>query len=167
MAVALAVAAVASVASAGIQYSASRKQAQAVQQTAKYNASADIAQAQQIAMDTNANIQRQRLEDQAYLSKQRAAYAASGILSDTGSPMAVQATTAGRMEMDIQQYWTSAQQKEATLYSAAQEGILEGNMQAEAYHLQGAAALVQGIGNAVSLGSSSASRFQSQGGWFG
>lgn len=167
MAVALVVAAVASVASAGVSYAASQKQAAAATQAANYNAQVDIANAQQLAMDANANIQRERLSDQEYLSKQRAAFAASGILSDTGSPLAVQATSAGRMEQDIQQYWTTTQQKESQLYAAAQEGIYQGQEQASLYHLQGAASILQGIGSAASFGTQAYGQYQKTGSWTG
>ena len=166
MPVALAVAAVASVAAAGVSaYSASR-QAKAAAQVANYNANVDIAQAQQEAMDANANIARQRQEDQSYLSQQRAQLAASGVLSDTGSPLAVQATTAGRMEQDVQQYWTSTQEKETALYSAAQEGVYEGAQEASAYHLQGAADIISGIGSFASLGTQAVQLEQKTGSWF-
>lgn len=166
MPVALAIVAVASVASAAAsvysgreQQIASNKQADAARQAADYNAKLDVANAQQLAMDSAANIQRQRSGNQAYLSKQLVAYAASGILSDTGSPLAVQATTAGRMEQDIQQYWTSVQQKESSLYASAQEGRYEGEETADIYHLQGTAALVSGIGRAVGTLGQAASYF--------
>lgn len=125
------------------------KQADAALQAANYNANLDRAQAQQVAMDAAANAQRQRQADKTYLSAQKAAYAAAGINSDSGSPLAVQSTTAGRMEQDIQQYWTSTQQKESQLYSAAAEGIYSGQAMADTYHLQGTAALVSGIGKSV------------------
>lgn len=134
---------------ANTQRRASNMQADAVQQAAAYNAQVDIAQARQVAMDANANIQRERLDNNAYLSKQTASYAASGVLSDTGSPLAVQATTAGRMEQDIQQYWASTQQKEALLYAEAKQGVYEAGQQAEIYHLQGAVAVMNGIGRVI------------------
>lgn len=125
----------------------SSRQAEAVSQAADYNAKVDVSNATQLSMDANANIQKQRQDDQAYQSNQRAALAASGVLSDTGSPMALQATTAGRQEQDIQTYWTSVQEKESQLYSSAEEGVYEGEEQADIYHLQGAADIFQGVGN--------------------
>ena len=138
-------------ASAAMQASAASKQATTAAQIGDYNAKVDIANAEQLAKNANVNIQKQRTENQSYLSSQRAAYAASGILSGTGSPMTVQATTAGRMEEDVQQYWYSVQQKESTLYAAAQLGVYEGHEQASAYHLQGAAAIFKGIGSVAGM----------------
>lgn len=125
----------------------SSRQAEAASQAADYNAAVDQANAKQVALNANANIDRQRQEDQTYQSDQRAALAASGVLSDTGSPMVVQATTAGRQEQDIQTYWTSVQEKESNLYAAGQEGIYEGAEQADIYHLQGAADIFNGVGS--------------------
>ena len=112
------------------------KQATYAAKVADYNAKVDIANAQQEAMNAQANIQSQRLKDEAYLSSQRAAYAASGVLSDTGTPMAVQATTAARLEHNIQQYWNQVQQREATGYTQAQMDVMRGKQQAQAYHMQ-------------------------------
>ena len=132
---------------------ASSQQADAASQAANYNAKVDQANAQQQALNANANIQQQRQQDQEYQSDQRAALAASGVLSGTGSPMEVQATTAGRQEQDIQQYWTSVQEKESAQYAAAEEGVVEGQEEASTYHLQGAADIFSGIGSmAASFG---------------
>jgi len=151
MVAALAVSAVAEVASAAQSARVASQQATAATTIANYNAKVDIANAQQMGMDAAANISKQRTEDQSYLSSQRAAYAASGILGGTGSPLAVQATTAGRQEQDIQQYYANTQEKEAGLYEAAQLGVYEGAEQASAYHLQGAADIFKGIGDVASI----------------
>ncbi len=141
----------ATAASTAMQASAAAKGAALAQSTAKYNANVDIANAQQLQLNAASNIRAQRAEDQAYRSKIRVAYAASGILSGTGSPMQVLATTAGRHEQDIANYWNSTQQKSDRYYGAAKEGIREGESQADLYHLQGAAAVVKGIGSIASI----------------
>ena len=151
MVAALVVAAVAAGASAYESKKASDAQAKLATSTANYNAQVDVANAQQLAMDASANIDKQRRDDASYMSNQRAAYAASGVLSGTGSPMTVEATTAGRMEQDIQQYWTSVQEKESTLYAAASMDVLEGQDTAEIYHLQGTADIFKGIGSVASI----------------
>jgi hypothetical protein len=138
----------------GEAVNASRRQAEAASQAADYNSKLDQSEAQQLALNANANIQRQRQDSATYQSDQRAALAASGVLSDEGSPMVLQATTAGRQEQDIQTYWTSVQEKESQLYSSAQEGVYEGEEEADIYHLQGAADIFKGVGSiAGSLGS--------------
>ena len=153
--------AVSGVAAAGISaYSASR-QAKAAAQAADYNAKVDQANAQQLAMNAQANITKQRQDDATYRSDQRAAMAASGVLSGTGSEMEVQATTAARQEQDIQTYWTSVQEKESQLYSAAQEGVYEGAEEADIYHLQGAADMFGAVGSLAKAGGMYAQMSQS------
>lgn len=146
---ALIVAAAGAVASAAASASASSRQASAAAKVADYNANLDIANAKQSALNAQANITAKRKDDSAYTSAQRAAYAADGILSGTGSPMALQAETVGRQEQDIQQFWTTEQQNENTQYDAAELGVYEGAEQASAYHLEGAAEIFQGIGSAA------------------
>ena len=138
--------AAASVAGATMAAVSSSRQASAAAQAADYNAKVDQANAKQLAMDAQANIQKQRQDDATFESSQRAALAASGVLSDTGSPMQVEATTAGRLEQDIQTYWTSVQEKESQLYASAEEGVYEGAEEADIYHLQGASDIFSGIG---------------------
>lgn len=144
--------AVAAVAGAAEQAKASSDQARTASQVADYNAKLDAANAQQTAMNAQANIQKQRQDDKAFQSSQRAALAASGVLSSSGSPMALQATTAGRQEQDIQQYWQSTQLQETKDY--------EGQQESEAYHLQGAAEIFAGIGGAAGSISKAATGIQ-------
>lgn len=141
----------------------SSRQAEAATNAADYNAAVDKANAQQLAFDAQANITKQRQDDQAYQSNQRAALASSGVLSGTGSPMALQATTAGRQEQNIQQYWTSTQEKENQLYGSADEGVYEGQEQSDIYHLQGTADLFHGVGGVTSAfgGAAKAGAFDS------
>ena len=130
---------------------AASKQAKMAAKVADYNAKVDIVHANQIAMNENANIAKQRLKNAAYLSEQRSQYAASGILGGTGSPLALEATTVGRMEQDIQQDWTNVQTQESNLYSAAKFGIYEGQQESEMYHLEGAADIFKGIGGIANI----------------
>ena len=146
-AIPLAIAAVASATAAGVQAYEASKNATYAAKVADYNAKVDIANAEQQAMNTQANITKERISDASYLSSQRAGYAASGILSDSGSALMVQATTAARMEQNIQQQWTTAQQQEAAGYSAAQQSVQQGKQQAKSYHLQEMADIFKGVGS--------------------
>ena len=152
-AIPLIISAVAAAGAAVEEKQASDRQAKAVTQAANYNAKVDIANAQQLQMNADANIQKQRQEDASYQSSQRVALAASGVLSGTGSPMELQATTAGRQEQDIQTYYASVQEKESQLYGSAQEGVYEGAEEADIYHLQGAGDIFNGIGSVANYGS--------------
>jgi len=59
----------------------------------------------------------------------------------------VQATTAARMEANIQQQWMTAQQQEAAGYAQAQADVMQGKQQAKAYHLQEMADIFKGVGS--------------------
>ena len=142
--------AVAAAGTAAMQAAAAAKQAALATSVAQFNAKVDISNAQQLQLDAAANIRQARAENEAYRSKIRVAYAASGILSDSGSPMQVLATTAGRQEQDVQNYWRNINQKSDKYYGAAAEGIREGEAQADLYHLKAASAVVQGIGSMAS-----------------
>lgn len=138
-------------ASAVAAASAKNKQAKVVKSVADYNSTVDIANAQQLGMDANANIEKQRADDAVYTSSQRAAYAASGVLSGTGSPMEVQATTVGRQEQAVQQYWQNTQQKSDRLYDAAKMGTYEADKQADAFHAGATAEIFKGIGSVANI----------------
>jgi len=146
-AIPLAIAAVGSATALGVQAYEASKNATYAAKVADYNAKVDIANAQQQAMNAQANIQTQRKEGGELLSRQRAAYAASGVLSDSGSSLAVQATTAARLEQNIQQYWNETQQKESQLYTAAGMEVAKGKAQAKAYHLEAAADMFKAVGS--------------------
>ena len=154
MVAALVVSAVASVAAAAESAHMASKQASAAASAADYNAKLDIVKAQQLTMDANANISKQREQDATYMSSQRAALAAAGVLENTGSPLSLEATTAGRMEQNIQQYWTTVERRETALYESAQEGVEAGAEEASIYHLEGAADIFKGIGGVASTAAS-------------
>lgn len=139
------------IAGAAVQATAANKQANVATSVANYNAKVDIANAQQVQLDAAANVNKQRQENDAYKSKMRVAYAASGILSGSGTPMQALATTAGRQEQDIQQYWSGVNQKTDRLYASASEGVAEGQAESEIYHLQAASAVIKGIGSMAGM----------------
>jgi hypothetical protein len=146
-AVPLLVAGAAGAVSSGVQAYEANKSATYAAKVADYNANVDIANAKQQAMNAQANIQSERQQGAELLSKQRASYAASGVLSGTGSALAVQATTAARLEHNIQQYWNEVQQKESQLYTQAGMEVAKGKAEAKAYHLSAAADMFKAVGS--------------------
>ncbi len=141
---ALAVSMAATAYSAYKQHQSAKSAASVDNATADYNAKVDRSQAEQLQLDTIQNIQTQRQNDQVYLSQQHAAYAAAGVLADSGSPLAAQITNAGRMEKQLQQEYTNSQQRQQQLYSSANIGRLEGAAQASADNARGTIALIDG-----------------------
>lgn len=142
---------VAALTAAGFEAVSASKAASSAAAMGDYNAKVDIANAQQTSLDAAQNVRNQRIEDQSFLSGQRASYAASGVLSGTGSAMAVQATSAGRMEQNIQQYWQNENAKINQDYASAQVGVYQGQEQASTDHLEGASDIFKGIGSALSI----------------
>lgn len=133
------------------QYKASRSAAAVSEATAQYNANVDKVQAQQLDYNTLQNIRTQRQEGNVYLSKQAASYANAGVLSNSGSALHAQITTAGRLEQQAQQMYTSSQQKQQQLYSTAVVGIAEGEAQAQADRTAGNIALIDGGAKMASM----------------
>ena len=119
------VAAVASLAlsagSAYMQARAKQQQKQTGLAVANYNAKLDEVQANQLAFDTEENIRGTRRDAATYISRQAAGYAAAGVLN-TGSPLAVMASTAGRAEQSMQQRYTEAAAKEEQIRQAGKMG---------------------------------------------
>lgn len=147
-----------SAASAAGQKKAANKSAALAKSTADYNAGLDISQANQLEADERANMEAQRADAEVYTSRQKAAYAASGVLN-SGSPLAVEATTAGRMQQRIQQEFINAGQREEQFRAAAVQGVAAGAATAQAESIRGDTALLKGgteilstVGNAYQSG---------------
>jgi hypothetical protein len=73
--------------------------ADATRAVAAYNARVAGSEAQQVALDTAANVRAMRKDARTFLSRQRSAFAGSGVRVDTGSPLAVQIATAGQLAL--------------------------------------------------------------------
>jgi len=119
--------------------------------TAAYNNKYDQALAEQLDEDTQVNIENERLNDKVYLSKQAVGYAASGVLSTTGSALKAQITNAGRFEQKIQQDWVNSQQQQASYYSQGKAGVVYGAAQAESDRMSGDIALIDGGAKIASM----------------
>lgn len=119
--------------------------------TSQHNAAIDISQAKQLDLDTVQNIRTERAQDAVYMSRQASSYASAGVLS-SGSPLAVQATTAGRLEQGVQQAYVNSQQKQQQMYAAAKVGQLYGSAQAQAYRTEGDILRTQNLANQLTGG---------------
>ncbi len=143
----VAVMAVASVALQGYSMIKANKAAKASQSLAKdtadYNAQLEETAAQQVELDDSENIRAARRDAEVYTSRQKAAYASSGVLN-SGSPLAVEATTAGRMEQQIQQMKSNSNQEATKRRSAAAVGRIYGERQASAIGIENTANMLRG-----------------------
>ena len=140
----LAMSAYSSFSSAG----ASNQQAAISQAVGNYNAGLDEQQANQLEINSQQQIRDARADAKVYLSRQTAAYAASGVMVDTGSPLAVKAATAMRLERRVQQAWTDTENRAAGLRSQAAAERMYGASAADMYHLQ---ATGQALGGAAKM----------------
>ena len=121
-------------------YQASRQQAAMTESVARYNAEVDKTKARQRDVDAQENQRRMRKEGQIYLSRQRSALAAAGVLP-TGSSLDLLATTAGELEQRAQDQWRETNLGIESLYSAAKIGVLEGEAEATGIRRRGTASL--------------------------
>ncbi len=147
MAVVAAIGTVASLALQGYgmyeENKAAKRSAALAQQTAAYNAEVDKNAATQIELNTAANLIEARKAASVYTSRQRAAFATSGVLN-SGSPLAVEVATAGRLEQQAQQMRVDALQEAEQRRTAARLGILYGDAQASAIRTSATARLIRG-----------------------
>ena len=139
-----------SVASLGVQGYGMYKQNQAnkasarlATDTASYNQLVNETNATQTEMDADANTRQARAEARVYTSRQRAAYAASGVLN-SGSALAVQAETAGRMEQRILQGRSDSLREAEKMRAAGRMGVLYGQEQAAAIKRQNSIDMLRG-----------------------
>lgn len=154
MPVALIVVAAVSVAAEVAQTTEQKKASDAAANNAKtvagYNAAVDQQESNQLDLDSQANIQAMRRDAASYMSRQQTAYAASGVMADSGSALAVRAATAGRFAMKEQQAWADANAKEQHLAAEGQAGVAEGDYQAQQDHMEGVADVMGGAAKVAS-----------------
>jgi hypothetical protein len=126
------------------QHKAAKNAAATDVQVASYNAEIDNAQADQIQLDTEANLSLARKQGQAYVAKQQVSYAAAGVLADTGTPLQAEIASVGTINQNIQQEYSNSQRKQQLLHSQAEEGVYMGQASAAADSARGTAALLTG-----------------------
>jgi len=140
------------VASMAQQNAASKKAESTAKTTAAYNNALDITEAQQIDQASNTSIRQMREDAATYVDRQRGQYAASGIMADTGSPLSVQAETAGRLELQAQHKFMDAQNSESRAYSEGQAGLLYGQNQADQISMKATADTLSGAAKIAGMG---------------
>lgn len=132
---------------------------------AQFNTNVDRADEHQLDLNSTANIRAMRKDASVYMSRQESAYAASGVRTDTGSPVAVKAATAGAFALREQQAHTDTNARMERIESSAQAGLAESAAQSEAIRVQGqaqsdaygreaTAAVLSGAGKMLSIASS-------------
>lgn len=142
---------------------AANSAAATTQATADYNARVDRANAEQLSVDSAANIRAMREDAKVYLSRQTASFAGAGVSVDSGSPLAVRVSTAGRLALQQAEAHRQTVARMEGIEAGAKAGIAEASSRAEALRIQGqsAADSYHKAGTAAIL--SGASRMLSQG----
>lgn len=108
---------------------AAKSSAALAKDTAGYNQRVDEEDATQTELDADANITAGRKDAAIYLSKQKTAFAANGVLS-SGSALSVEASTAGQLEQRLLQDRTYAGREAEKQRAAGRMGVLYGQAQA-------------------------------------
>lgn len=140
------------------QNAAAKQSAQLANDTAGYNQRVDEAGASQTELDSDANIASGRKEAAIYLSKQKTAFAANGVLS-SGSALAVEATTAGQLEQRLLQDRTNAGRQAEQQRAAGRMGVLYGQAQASGIMAQNNVDMMRGGAGILSTVASAAGSF--------
>jgi len=135
------------------QNQANKASARLATDTASYNQLVNETNATQTEMDADASTRAARRDAQVYTSRQKAAYAASGVLN-SGSALAAQVETAGRMEQQILQSRSNSLREAEKMRAAGRMGILYGNAQADAIKRQNSIDMLRGgVGILSTVGS--------------
>lgn len=137
---------------------AAKASAQLAKDTAGYNQRVDEAGATQTELDSDANIAANRKDASIYLSRQKTAFAANGVLS-TGSALAVEATTAGQLEQRVLQDRTNALRQAEQQRAAGRMGVLYGDAQASGIMAQNSVDMMRGGAGILSTAASAAGSF--------
>jgi hypothetical protein len=123
------------------------QQGQSAASAAEANAKMAEQQAANLDLENRENIRRQRIENQRLLSRQRAGFAASGVQIGTGSPLEVQAETAGILELDILDQNRASQIQQNNLFYQARTDRADASNYRSAGTLNAAGSLFSGLGS--------------------
>ena len=137
--------------SAGLAAKSSVQAANTSKATAAYNARVDEEQAKQVEINSRENMQKQASANEIYLSRQKSAIAANGLLA-AGSPLDLLAESASELQSNLGDMGQEESVERSRLFSSAGAGLMEGAAQASAYQMQGATSLLSGVGSIGSMG---------------
>lgn len=125
------------------QNAAAKASGQLARDTAGYNQKLDEVAAVQTELDSDANVLAGRKEAAIYLSKQKTAFAASGVLA-AGSALAVEASTASALEQRLLQSRSNALREAEKTRAAGRMGVLYGDAQAAGIKAQNQVDMLRG-----------------------
>lgn len=129
-----------------VAYDAAQTQKATAKSVSEYNAKLQENQTIQGDMEARENSNRQRRMNRLTMSSQRAQLAKMGV-SETGSPLAVLAETAGLLEMQVQDEKRANEARRRAGFASAEMTRVEGRQLASAYNKQAQATLLSGAAN--------------------
>lgn len=127
----LAIAALTSIAGAGVSYYGSQQQAKAAKATSEYNAEIQRQQALKEKQAGDENMRRQQTENRRMLARVRSAQAASGFTTE-GSQLAVLGDVATDLELRVLDIGNAAENRARSLISGANLSLYEGRQRSRA-----------------------------------
>jgi hypothetical protein len=137
-----------SVASTGLQIYGMSQQAGAQKQAARYNALLMEREAANREAETSQAIVRRRQSNVSALSEIRAALAAAGTRTTTGSPLGLMGEAAGRMDLDIADAARAAAMQAASLRAKGAMGLWESKQAGRAANIGMLGAGISGLSSA-------------------
>jgi len=138
----------------GLAYKGQKDAAKTTAAVGEYNAKISEADAAQLDMEARETLRRRREANTSFLSSQRSKYVASGVVADTGTPLEVQAETAGILELDALDQARQARVQAQRLRTGAVVERITGQAQARAYNTAAGVSLLQGAASAMRGGAS-------------
>lgn len=139
-----------SVAGAGFAAYSTYEAGQQSAAIARYNQQQQMAQSQATLQATAAKSLAERDQNQKILAQQQAAFAASGVVANTGSPLTVETKQAGLLERRALNTDYSGAIQSRFQQSAAIGDEMQGQAAKQAGDLGAAGTILQGAGNAAS-----------------
>lgn len=134
----------------GVSAYSSYQQGKSAQSLNNYNAALDEQNAVVAQRDAAIIANQQRTQNARIQAKQRAAFAANGVVGDTGSPLLVEAATAGNLEMGALETQRQGNIRAGQYRQQAELDRMSGKAARTAGNLNTAATLLQGAGSAAS-----------------
>lgn len=119
-------------------------QGQAAEAEAEYNAKSQELEAENEMAEQREAAKRQRAEHKAILARQLAIRAGQGVDVASGSSLLVQAETAARLELEVQEQARVSSNRVRALQSGAQASRIQGKNAKRASYFQAGASLIQG-----------------------
>jgi hypothetical protein len=135
-------------ASAGYAYYGHQQQKKTAKAIGAYNAQQSENDANAMELENRENIRRKRMDSVRLLAVQRSKYAKAGVVAE-GTPLEVQAETAGLLELDALEMNRQAQNKVARLRAEGRMQKAAGEAGAYAQNIQAGASLLSGVSAAA------------------